>query len=540
MLTMWGVFTSLRMLVVVFLLMLFTVKLLIYYIIKNTKNYWEQYSTPHEKTTFFFGNLARVILGRLSMAEYLQIVYNKHKSHRYVGIYQFQKPTLILRDLKLINEITVREFDKFPQHVLYTSEKADPIWAHNLFAMPGNQEWKDLRATLSPAFTSNKLKTLFYLIDKCAQSFTEHLLEKNSLVEVEMKEAFAKLTNDIIASTALGATCNSLKDPHNAIYKMGVNTADIAKFPKNLKFFMNNINTKLTELMKVRFISEEVRVFFQKIIQDSIKMRESTSTFRPDIIQLLMEARKGQLKVDTGADTSLEIAAVSEASETFEEKSAKIEITDDIMTAQAVIFFLAGFDTSSTAMSFAAYELALHPHIQQKLLNEIRNTMGKEGEKLTYQIVTSMKYLDMVVSEVLRKWPPFAVTDRTTVQNYVIQPAAEGELPVPINSDVLCLIPIFAIHRDPEHFPNPEEFNPDRFLGITKRPPGFLPFGSGRRNCIGSRFALLEIKIALIHLLLKFEIVPIEKTPIPIVLSKTNVNPISDRGFWLGLKPRHN
>ncbi|KAK5641507.1 hypothetical protein RI129_010054 [Pyrocoelia pectoralis] len=525
---------------IIFITVLCAVKLIMHYTFKKSKKYWEQHRTPHEKPSFFFGNLAPVILGKISMAEYLQKIYDRYKTHRYVGIYQFQKPALILRDIKLINEITVKEFEKFPQHMLYTSAQADPIWAHNLFAMPGNQEWKDLRATLSPAFTSSKLKSLFYLIDNCAQSFTEHLLESNEFVKLEMKEAFARLTNDIIASTALGATCNSLKNPDNDIFKMGVAACNIAKFPKSLKFFINNISPKLAKILKVRFINEEMRLFFEKMIQDSIKMRENSSLVRPDIIHLLMEARKGQLKVDIGSDSITEIAAVDESRTTFEEKSSKIDITDDIMTAQAVIFFLAGFDTSSTAMSFAAYELALHPHIQQRVVDNIHNTMEEEEDgKLSYKTVTSMKYLDMVVAEVLRKWPPFAVTDRTTTQSYVIAPVNEGELPVPISKDVLCLIPIFAIHRDPALFPNPEDFNPDRFLGISNRSLAFLPFGSGRRNCIGSRFALLEIKIVLIRILLKFEIVPIDETPIPIVLSKTNVNPVSDRGYWLGLKPRN-
>lgn len=526
---------------VLFLSVLGVVKIIIYYLITKPHRYWKRQGTPHEIPKFFFGNLKDVILRKTSMTEYLQFVYQKYENKRYVGIYQFSKPAIILRDLKLINEVTVKEFEIFSQHMIYTSAKADPIWAHNLFAMPGDQHWKDMRATLSPAFTSNKLRTLFYLIDKCAQSFANHLVEKNGFVKLEMKDAFTKVTNDIIASSALGATCDSTKYPDNEIFLMGSEACNLGKFPNSLKFFINNISPTLAKLIGVRFINEKTRTFFSNIIQKSITIREETSLVRPDIINLLMEAKRGRLKLDPSTDTLSEFAAVSESTETFQEKSAKIEITNDVMTAQAVIFFLAGFDTSSTAMSFAAYELALCPDIQRRLVEEIDDTLDVLDGVLTYDVVIHMKYLDMVVSEVLRKWPPFAVTDRTATVPYTIKPLFDDEKPVHINENVICLIPIFALHRDERYFPNPDAFDPERFNETNKLsfPSGaYMPFGSGRRNCIGSRFALLEIKIVLIRILRKFEIVPIAATPNPIILSKINVNPVPDEGFWLGLKPR--
>ncbi|KAF5293674.1 hypothetical protein FQA39_LY03159 [Lamprigera yunnana] len=530
-----------KMLILVTLSVLCILKILFYYFFTRPHKYWKNQGVPHEEPELFFGNLKPIVFRKTSMTEYLQSVYKKHQHSRYVGIHQFSKPALIIRDVKLINDIAVKEFETFSQHTLYTSESVDPIWAHNLFAMPGNQRWKDMRAILSPAFTTNKLRSIFYLMDKCAVSFTDYLLEKNGMVKLELKEAFSKVTNDIIASSVLGATCDSSRNPENEIFVNGREVCNLNKFPKCLKFFINNISPKLEKLIQVQFISENTKKFFENLIQISIKKRLEASIVRPDIINLLMEAKKDKIRLDPSTDMVTEFAAVSESKNTYMERSATIEITNDVITAQAMMFFLAGFDASSTAMSFAAYELALQPDVQERLFNEIDKVVTTLNGHVTYDHVIHMKYLDMVVSEVLRKWPPFAVTDRTAVQQHVIQPTQPNEKAVHINKNVICLFPIFALHRDDKYFPNPDSFDPERFSEQNKEnftSSAYMPFGKGRRNCIGSRFALLEVKIILIRILSRFEIVPIEETARSITLSKTIINPISDKGFWLGLKPR--
>ncbi|RZC39785.1 p450 domain containing protein [Asbolus verrucosus] len=102
-------------------------------------------------------------------------------------------------------------------------------------------------------------------------------------------------------------------------------------------------------------------------------------------------------------------------------------------------------------------------------------------------------------------------------------------------------MPTYAIHRDSQYFPDPERFNPERFSEENKgniRPYTYLPFGSGPRNCIGSRFALLETKVLFFHILSHFEIIPIEKTQIPLQLNRKSFNMTAEGGFWFGFKRR--
>lgn len=139
----------------------------------------------------------------------------------------------------------------------------------------------------------------------------------------------------------------------------------------------------------------------------------------------------------------------------------------------------------------------------------------------------------------LRKWPPGIGTDRTVTQPYTIQPLKAEENAVHLQNGDLIFIPIIGIHRDPTYYPNPDKFDPERFSNENKfniNPYTYLPFGSGPRNCIGSRFALLEIKALFYHLVLNFEIEPTKTTTVPLKLSAKSFQPAAEGGFWFGLR----
>lgn len=137
----------------------------------------------------------------------------------------------------------------------------------------------------------------------------------------------------------------------------------------------------MLQIFRIRFFSEEITNYYRKIVGDSIQHRERNNIVRPDLIHLLLQARKGTLTDDNGKETK------------------KRDLSDDDIVAQSFIFFFAGFDTSSTALSFAAYELSVNPDVQAKLQEEIDRVIAEEGGKITYEGVTNkMKYLEMVLS----------------------------------------------------------------------------------------------------------------------------------------------
>lgn len=151
-----------------------------------------------------------------------------------------------------------------------------------------------------------------------------------------------------------------------------------------------------------------------------------------------------------------------------------------------------------------------------------------------------MKYLDMVVSEGFRKWPPITATDRKCNKDFLME--SKDGTTVIIKSGEGLFIPIYNIHNDPENYPNPSKFDPERFADENKdfiKPCSFMPFGLGPRNCIGSRFALMQIKTVLFNLLLKFSIEISENTQNPIKLKKNNVAALyPEIGFFVKLSSR--
>lgn len=142
-------------------------------------------------------------------------------------------------------------------------------------------------------------------------------------------------------------------------------------------------------------------------------------------------------------------------------------------------------------------------------------------------------------TETLRKWPIGIATDRVCTKPYTIEPANSEEKPVHLSVGDIVWVPICGLLADPKYFTNPEKFDPERFNEENKQdinPYAFLPFGVGPRNCIASRFALLECKIIFFYLLTNFELVPVKRTLIPMKLSKSSVELRAEGGNWLGFK----
>ncbi|GFY80088.1 cytochrome P450 3A8, partial [Trichonephila inaurata madagascariensis] len=134
--------------------------------------------------------------------------------------------------------------------------------------------------------------------------------------------------------------------------------------------------------------------------------------------------------------------------------------------------------------------------------------------ELTYEAIQGMKYLDNVVAETLRIFPPSTRLER--VADTDLKLADTG---ITIPKGMIVTIPNYALQHDPQFFPNPDVFDPDRFTveERAKRDPyAYLPFGAGPRNCIGMRFALMEIKVCLVYIVANFKLqrCPLTKVPL--------------------------
>uniref|UniRef100_A0A8C6AKY6 unspecific monooxygenase n=1 Tax=Monodon monoceros TaxID=40151 RepID=A0A8C6AKY6_MONMO len=190
-------------------------------------------------------------------------------------------------------------------------------------------------------------------------------------------------------------------------------------------------------------------------------------------------------------------------------------LSDPEMVAQGIIFIFGGYEPTAEALSFLFYELATHPDIQQKLQEEIDAALPSKAPP-TYESLEQMEYLDMVLNESLRLFPLTARLERVCKKDVEVH----GVL---IPKGTVVMVPLFTIHRDPEHWPEPEEFRPERFSKENKEsrnPYTYMPFGSGPRNCIGMRLGIMNVKLAVVKVLQNFSFKPCKETQMHLKLRR--------------------
>ncbi|XP_072748320.1 cytochrome P450 9e2-like [Anoplolepis gracilipes] len=451
---------------------------------------------------------------RVTFVDYILYLYNYFPNVKYFGIMDFGVPAVFLRDPELIKDVMVKDFENFHDHRKFVDENIDPLFAKNIFSLRGDR-WREMRNTLSPSFTASKMKFMFDLVSKCSREFVNYLVDHPELCdEIETKQVFRRYTTDVIATTAFGISVNSMKDQNNEFYVRGVEfNKSFGGILALFKFMFLRTCPRFAKLIGMEaFVSSTTSEFFNRIIGETIRVREEQGIIRPDMIHLLMQAR---------------------------DKDDLTKMTLEDIVSQAFLFFLGGFETSSTLICFIAHELALNRDIQDRLREEVQQHL-RENE-FSYESLSKMTYMDMVIAETLRKYSPMIITDRVCTKSYELPPAQPGYKSLIVKSDTVMMIPVYALHRDPKYFPNPDKFDPDRFSEENKDnivPYTYLPFGHGPRKCIGNRFALMETKILVAHLLQKFILKRAAKTVDPMMYDKMEFNLTPKGGFYISLEKR--
>ncbi|EFN88978.1 Cytochrome P450 6A1 [Harpegnathos saltator] len=430
--------------------------LALYYYFTSTFGFWKSRGIHGPQPIPLFGNVKDVMFARKAMCNYLMEICNVYKDEPMIGIFVRRTPVLIVKDPDLIKDILIKDFSNFPERGFTTHERADPLSQH-LVALE-EKRWRPLRTKLSPVFTSGKLREMFLLILKCSEHlerYVEKLVSRSEIIEC--CALTAKYTTDVISSCAFGIDTNSLSDVESEFLKMGREVFD-PKWYNLIRLKIKQNAPQLFDILGYVLPQTKVTKFFTRIIMENIEYRERNNIIRHDFVDVLRELKRHPDKID-------------------------IELTDSVIASQAFIFFLAGFESSSSAMTHALYELAQNHKIQDTLREEIEQECAKDEDVLTYDNVKKMNYLDKVLRETLRKYPPATFLMRQSTSSYTFDSVKTN---IPKGQPVW--IPVYAIQRDPNIYPNPDIFDPERFKGEVMQNRNtmyYLPFGSGPRNCIG-------------------------------------------------------
>jgi len=146
----------------------------LYFHFTRNFNFWHKLGVPYVKPTPFVGNLKDCVLLKTTIGEQLQRIYNEHSEKPYVGIFSFDKPSLLIRDLELVKKVLVKDFQNFGDRTFSFEDKFNPLIAKSISVLKG-QLWRQLRTNLTPVFTSRKMKMMFYLVDTCGKELSEYL-----------------------------------------------------------------------------------------------------------------------------------------------------------------------------------------------------------------------------------------------------------------------------------------------------------------------------------------------------------------------------
>jgi cytochrome P450 len=269
-------------------------------------------------------------------------IYEKFKARdpkiKMGGIMEFRKPFLYILDHDLIKTVTVKDFDHFSNRRTFPLDKDDPLHFSQSLLMLENQEWKDMRSTLSPTFSTGKIRRMFDIFNDSAQQMTEYLLGEikgSRSNEIELKEVCGRFTLNVIASSAFGVESNSFRDKDSTIYRMGHRIQNQFSILTILKFLILMVFPILSKVIKMSFFDQESVDFFSGMIKTTVKHREESGEKRDDFVQLLLETRsEPKAHADPGDDSNLE---AFERDAQLKTHSSKVYMTDELILAQSIL-----------------------------------------------------------------------------------------------------------------------------------------------------------------------------------------------------------
>ncbi|XP_010881640.2 thromboxane-A synthase isoform X1 [Esox lucius] len=484
----------------------------------------------HPKPLPFFGNMFLFREGFFGFHTDLIQTYG-----RVCGYYIGRRPVVVVADPDMLRQIMVKDFSTFPNRMaIRTATK--PV--SDCLLMLRNERWKRVRGILTPSFSAAKMKEMGPLINTATATLLTNLNgNAESGKSFDIHSCFGSFTMDVIASVAFGTQVDSQKDPNDPFVHHAQKFFSFSFFtPLMILFIAFPFVIPLARILPNKR-RDEMNNFFINCIQKIIRQRDEqpVEERRRDFLQLMLDTRSSKEGVslehfdvvnhaDELAPTHTHPENDRDAHESSNTRSVQTQkrmMTEDEIVGQAFVFFLAGYETSSNTLAFSCYLLALHPECQSRLQAEV-DCFFTRYDLPDYTNVQELKYLDMVISESLRLYPPGFRFARDVDNDCMVN----GQF---IPKGATLEIPAGFLHYDPEYWPEPKKFNPERFTAEAKasrHPFVYLPFGAGPRSCVGMRLAQLEIKIALVHVFRRFNIVACTETKVPLELkSHTTLGP---------------
>jgi len=460
---------------------------LLYNRVAKCYRFFSDRGIPGPKPIPFIGNVWG--LWRKNLPDHLRKMCKEYGN--IYGTFEGLSPNLFVNDTKIIKSVFVKDFNHFVNRRNFDVGETKVL--RKLISIVPDQEWKDIRAAVSPTFTTGRIKKYSEQMRQCSELLCSRLdsLEKDE-GKIDIKEQLGATTMDIIAKCAFGLQIENLDKKQNVFMEKARQTfaTPANKSPIILLFFI--LPNLLIKWGNIMFINNSGFKFFVNFMDNLIKERLNSSEKFHDFPEIASESISAYTKEENG-----KVVPNWTPGE-----------VDEIVAAQSIIFMLAGFDTTANTLTSSCFVLAHHPEIQEKLNDVVMSKCDQYGD-ICHEMLLDIPYLDHFINEVLRMYSPVPFIERLCNKDVTY----DG---IHIPKGTIITISPYSLHYSEEYYTDPETFNPDRWNAENKAnldPYAFMPFGAGPRNCIGMRFAMEEIKMVLCHLIKQFKFFPVEETP---------------------------
>ena len=379
----------------------------------------------------------------------------------------FGKSVLFCRDAGLLQHVLQKNQKNYTKSYIQTKDLARYV-GKGLLTAEG-EHWQKQRKLIQPAFHKSQLVLLLNTVQQT-------ILDELKNIKTDKPIDVFPIFNDLAFQTVV-----------KSIFNIAVSEEDIASLQHT---------TEATQQMLVQELRQPFLVWWFNLSGKTKKHLDLTQNSRTILRRLVEERKRSNTKHDDLLDMLLN-ARYEDGSEMNES-----QLVDEIL-----ILFAAGHETTSNALTFTTELLARNPEAQLKILEEISKIKSESDDIMHW--IKNATYTKLVIEESMRLYPPAYFIDRVNSEEDVY----EGMI-LPKGSTLL--FSVYEIHRHPNFWKNPEEFNPERFLDENiKFSKNYYPFGAGPRMCIGNNFAMYEMLLAIIALVEQFEIIE-KKDPIQI------------------------
>ncbi|XP_074596375.1 cytochrome P450 4C1-like [Brevipalpus obovatus] len=485
-------FNSLLTIFAVYLFLFILKKLRLCYILRNV---------PHRKSHLLFGDAPGFWKedwsdpSRASMKKELEY-YHEFVDRKLYVMWNMWTPILMVLDPQGANDILSKK-----NYLLKGfNYKYFRPWIGDGLLTSTSTKWHARRKLITPAFHFDILDHFAPIMIEHSKDFHKFLIKSSGKDNnwISINHHLSSLTLEVLLETTMGLTGEDLEhlkpayvDAVNFLVKHLFNRYLGILSPYDFIYFRTSTGKEVKKALKT------VHEFSMKAIQHRIEYLKQNpelndETKKENQTEHLVKKHKRRALMD------LLIAAYLDQNEISIKDSE--DIREEIET-----FMFAGHDTTSSAIAWMIFLLGNNLDVQERLHQELKPCFQSSDENIVHGKITSNRYLDACVKESMRLFSPVPRIGKTLPEDTTI---CGHHFP----KGLAVTTNLFFMHRNSESFPDPLKFKPDRFLDNEMRSPfSFIPFSAGPRNCIGQRFALLEMKIFIALLVHEFEFVSKDK-----------------------------